>query len=120
MHGMPSSRATLAACDVRPPTSVTIPAARTITDMRSGVVRSATRTYGGVRSPIGTPPDTTTARPAALPGLATTPDNNLLAPFDEVQSAPETRRIHVGEALRWPARGRNGRQSPFDRTPPRR
>ncbi len=48
--GMPSSRATIAAWQVRPPRSVTMPAEIFITGSQSGVVDSATSTSPGLKS----------------------------------------------------------------------
>ena len=42
MHGSPSSRATIAACDVMPPASVTIAAARRMIGTQSGDVMCVT------------------------------------------------------------------------------
>ncbi len=64
--GMPSSRATIAAWQVRPPRLVTIALAIFITGSQSGSVMSVTRTSPGCSSFIRLEDRITRARPAAI------------------------------------------------------
>ncbi len=70
-HGTPSSRETIAACDVIPPASVTMAAARRISVTQSGDVKCATST-----APWSSPSSgraSTRTGPDAVPGLAPMP-----------------------------------------------
>ena len=64
--GTPSSRAMIAAWQVRPPRSVTIAAARFITGSQSGSVMSATSTSPGCTSAMEEALRTTRARPLPM------------------------------------------------------
>ena len=77
--GMPSSRATIAAWQARPPRSVTTAAAVFITGSQSGVVVSATRTSPGRNAASSSGEAMTrtfpvaTRSPTARPSLSTRP-----------------------------------------------
>ena len=72
-HGTPSSRDTMAAWQVIPPSSVTIAAARVIAGTMSGVVIVVTRTSPARSSSISAALSRSRATPPAIPGLAPNP-----------------------------------------------
>ena len=73
MHGRPSSRATIAACDVMPPASVTIAAARRMIGTQSGDVMCVTRISPACIAPSSAGDSSTRTAPVARPGLAPKP-----------------------------------------------
>ncbi len=86
-HGTPSSRDTIAACDVMPPASVTIAAERRISGTQSGDVIRVTST-----SPFSSACPcaivvTTRTRPDATPGLAPSPRASTPAPSDALAAS---------------------------------
>jgi hypothetical protein len=71
--GVPNSRATIAACEKGPPTSVTAAAAMAGRGVQIGDVACATSTSPGWNRPNASGPATTRAMPFATPGLAGEP-----------------------------------------------
>ncbi|SCL70410.1 hypothetical protein GA0070608_4327 [Micromonospora peucetia] len=77
--GRPSSRATIAACESRPPVSVTTAATTPNSGVHAGSVVRHTSTSPGRTSAKSSGPRTTRAGPAASPGLPGVPVNELLS-----------------------------------------
>ena len=72
-HGMPSSRLTMTAWLMVPPTSTITPAAGTNSGVHDGSVMGATRMSPGSRAPGSDGSVTIRARPVAVPALPPMP-----------------------------------------------
>ena len=95
-QGMPSSRDTMAACDVMPPASVTIAAARRISGTQSGVVIDATSTSPFSSVLVLEDDVSTRTGPVATPGPAPTPCRSMVAAEGSAESGRRVPSVVTG------------------------